>query len=294
MLLTVKNEFLTLNVDPLGAQMMNITGADGTEYLWQGDAAYWPDRALNLFPFIARLADNRCTVHGTVYPMEIHGFALRSSFVPVSHSARELVLELSSNEETRTHFPFDFVLRIRYQLQGRQIAITYEVENRSDETMPFAVGGHPGFRVPLTAEEAFEDYVLEFSQPCQPDRVGFTGDVLLSGHDQRYDLPDGKTITLTHSLFDDDAIILKNMARAITLRSTVTGRGVTVSYPDMPYLGLWHWPKTDAPYVCIEPWSSLPGRQDVTEELTCKSDLLHLKAGNTYRNRWTIDVLEGR
>lgn len=29
-----------------------------------------------------------------------------------------------------------------------------------------------------------------------------------------------------------------------------------------------YWPKTDAPYVCVEPWTSLPSRQDVVEELS--------------------------
>lgn len=92
-------------------------------------------------------------------------------------------------------------------------------------------------------------------------------------------------------MFDDDAIILKNMAREITLRSMASDRAVTVSYPDMSYLGIWHWPKTDAPYVCIEPWSSLPGRQDVVEELSCKSDLVHLTPGNTYHNTWSITIV---
>ena len=81
------------------------------------------------------------------------------------------------------------------------------------------------------------------------------------------------------------------MAREVTLRSKVSGRGVCVSYPDMPYLGIWHWPKTDAPYVCIEPWSSLPSRQGVVEEFTCKSDLIQLPAGKEYATTWSITLI---
>ena len=77
------------------------------------------------------------------------------------------------------------------------------------------------------------------------------------------------------------------MAREVTLKSSVSAHRVTVSYPRMPYLGIWHWPHTDAPYVCIEPWSSLPSRQDVVEEFTCKSDLVQLPAGGIYDNTWT-------
>ncbi len=92
-------------------------------------------------------------------------------------------------------------------------------------------------------------------------------------------------------LFDEDAVILKNMAREITLRSKVSGRGVCVVYPDLAYLGIWHWPKTTAPYVCIEPWSSLPSRQNVIEELTCKSDLIQLPPNKKYETTWSITVI---
>ena len=168
--------------------------------------------------------------------------------------------------------------------------ITYRVRNPGSETMPFGIGGHPGFRVPLEAGARFEDYLLEFSQSCQPDRVGFTPAVFLSGRDEAYPLEDGKRLHLRHGLFDQDAVILKNMAREVTLRCSASSHAVTVSYPQMPYLGIWHWPKTDASYVCIEPWSSLPARQDVVEEFSCKSDLVQLEPGKTYENRWTITL----
>ena len=137
-------------------------------------------------------------------------------------------------------------------------------------------------------EEKFEDYELEFTHACRPDRVGFTPAVYLSGHDEPY--PFEKKLDLRHDLFDEDAIILKNMDKEITLRSKTSHRGVCVSYPDMSYLGIWHWPKTDAPYVCIEPWTSLPSRQDVVEDFGCKSDMIQLAPRKTYENQWYITV----
>ena len=103
-----------------------------------------------------------------------------------------------------------------------------------------------------------------------------------------YPLENGTTIKLQHDLFDEDAIVLKNMARRVTLCSAKTNRSVTVTYPQMPYLGIWHMPHTNAPYVCIEPWASLPSRQDVIEELSCKSDLIHLAPGAEYENTCTM------
>ena len=241
MLITIDNGALELTVDTLGAQMMSLK-RHGTEYLWQGDSAYWGDRAPILFPFIARLTNDSYKFQGKVYPMTIHGFANASEFAVAKKSADALVLELCSSEKTRVHYPIDFVLQVIFRLEGDTLYTTYRVENKSDVTMPFGIGGHPGFKVPVDENERFEDYYLEFSLECQPDRVGFTPAVYLSGHDEAYPLEADKRIDLRHDLFDEDAIILKNMAREVTLRSKASSHSVTVSYPKMPYLGIWHWP----------------------------------------------------
>lgn len=288
MLITIQNAYLCLTVDTQGAQMMSLR-SNGIEYLWQGDPQYWPDRAPTLFPFIGRLTDNSYRFQGKRYPMGIHGFAATSDFSPVEQSSDKLVLSLSSIS-TLAQYPFEFCLRITYQLKGSTVEITYQIRNLDTKTMPFGIGGHPGFRVPIVEGERFEDYMLEFSEACQPDRVGFTPAVFLSGHDEAYPLKGGKYLPLRHELFNEDAVILKNMAREVTLHSNESCHMVTVSYPQMPYLGIWHWPNTDAPYVCIEPWSSLPARQDVIEEITCKSDLVQLEPGKIYKNRWMITV----
>lgn len=287
---TIANDFLRVTVAERGAELRSLRSADGVEYLWQGDPAYWPDRAPTLFPFIGRLTDNRCRCYGVEYPMGIHGFAAGSDFTLVEKRDSRLTLALTPRGDTLRQYPFDFRLEISFRLEENRLEIGYRVENHSERTMPFAIGGHPGFRVPLEAGEEFTDYTLEFSQVCQPDRVGFTPAVYLSGQDEAYPLEEGRKIRLRHDLFDEDAVILKNMDRQITLRGGKSGHGVTVTYPRMPYLGIWHMPKTDAPYVCVEPWTSLPARQDVIEEFTCKSDMIPLEAGGIYHNTWTISL----
>ena len=80
------------------------------------------------------------------------------------------------------------------------------------------------------------------------------------------------------------------MAHSVTLEAPCGGRSVTVSYPDMAYLGIWHWPKSDAPYVCIEPWTSLPARHGQRTVFERQEDLIRLDAGKTYRNSWLISI----
>ena len=51
---TINSEKLSVTVSTKGGEMQSIRTNDGTEYLWQGDPNTWPDRALNLFPYVGR------------------------------------------------------------------------------------------------------------------------------------------------------------------------------------------------------------------------------------------------
>lgn len=286
---TIRNSHLTLTVDPVGAQMTSLKGADGTEYLWQADSAYWGKHAPILFPFIGRAFESRCAVEGREYPMPRHGFANVSRFTPAQQTEDSLVLELTENKDTLAKFPFRFALRMGFELQGSRLTITYRVENRDTRPLAFALGFHPAFNVPLSPGETFEDYYLQFD-PCRPDRVGFTENILLSGQDAPYPLEEGHTLSLRHDLFDEDAIVLKNVSRAVTLRSRRSDRQIRVEYPGLPYLGLWHPAQTDAPFLCIEPWSSLPGRDEVVEELSARSDFPLLPPSASYSGTLSIDL----
>lgn len=290
MLHTIQNDCLSVTVDSLGAQLWSIRSKDGTEYLWQGDARYWADRALTIFPYVARLWQGRYEMDGKTYSLPIHGFAPQSEFVLAEKSDTRLVLELTDSEQTLLQYPRRFALRMVYALESDTLVVTHEVENRDRRTMHFGLGGHPGFNVPLEAGRAFEDYSLRFAAKCQPVRVGFTEDCFVSGEDAPFALEQDCVLPLSHALFDEDAIVLADMAREVTLETPDGGRSVTVSYPDMPYLGIWHWPHTDAPYVCIEPWASLPGRRGSITIFEAQKDLISLEAGKTYRNQWTIRI----
>lgn len=74
-MIELQNENLTLCVDPLGAQMMELRSKQGAQYLWNGDEKYWRDRAPVLFPYVARLTNGSYTLYGERYSMDIHGFA---------------------------------------------------------------------------------------------------------------------------------------------------------------------------------------------------------------------------
>ena len=286
----IKNQELTVRISDFGAELQSIRGKDGTEYLWQGDPAVWEDRAPNIFPYVARLTEGKYTWNGTEYPMQIHGFVKYRTLVPETIEGERITFKLTSDPETKEQYPFDFIYRITYELSEKELKIIVRVENTGKERIYFAIGGHPGFQVPLEEGLAFEDYHLEFDQDARPWRVGFSDTCFLTGQDASYPLKDNRILPLNHSLFDQDAIVLKHAARQVKLASDKGTKSVTVSYSDFPYLGIWHMPGMEAPYVCIEPWSSLPSRDGIIEDLSLQADMLWLDGGKTYETQWSVRV----
>ena len=289
-LFTISSNFLRVTAASHAAELQSICGIDGTEYLWQGDPAYWSERAPTLFPYIARLNQGSYYLDGQLYRMSIHGLAPYTDFSCTEHSDDTLILTMADTPDTLKQFPRRFLFSVRYHVSGNRLEVTYLVENRDERPMYFGVGGHPGFRVPLRAGLSFTDYRLRFSAPCRPKRVLFSDELLATGEETSYSLPDGQLLPLSHELFHEDAIVLRDMCREITLESEKDTHSVTVTFPDMPFLGLWHMPDTDAAYVCIEPWSSLPSRQQQITDLAAQPDLILLPPQRRYTNRWTITV----
>lgn len=285
----IKNGSIQVMISDVGAELQSVK-KDGAEYLWNGDEKYWKERSPILFPYVGRFTEGKYLLGGKEYEMNIHGFARKLPYHVVYQEEDMITLELRDSEETLGMYPYHFILQVSYELRDNEILITYRVSNCSKETMYFGIGGHPGFMVPLEEGLEFADYYLEFGGEARPERVGHTPACFLSGRDAEFPLEDGRKLRLSHDLFDNDAIVLRNMADEVTLKSDKGTRQVKVSYPDMSYLGIWHTPKTDAPYVCIEPWTSLPSRQDVVEEFKYKSDLVRLLSGEQYVNTWEIAI----
>ena len=292
MIYTISSESLTVEVNDKGAQLWSIRTRDGREYLWQGDPAYWVDRALNLFPQIGLCTNGRYTLHGQEFPMDIHGFVKDTVLTVSAQDSHGLTMSFTDSPATRRFYPYAFAYSIGYRLEGYTLTVTITVENRDSSTMYFSVGGHPGFRLPLDEGLQYDDYYLQFPAGATAKRAMCTpGDCIMTGEVVDYPLEDGR-IPLSHQLFAERVLILKDMPHTVTLRSRTGSRQVTVRYPDMRYLGIWKALGTDAPYVCLEPWSGVSARKGVVEEYSTHPDMIHLQPGCVYQNTWYIDIKE--
>ena len=304
MIYTLKNSEMEVQVSSKGGELVSLRDADQTEYIWIGDARYWKRHAPQLFPCIGRLTNNQYRMDGALHEMGQHGFLRDYELTKVEREEQDIALDgvadpagaaalhlqLMSDASTRQLYDRDWTVDIFYRLCGKMLNVKFQLRNRDVRTMRFGYGIHPGFNVPLNPALHFEDYRLDFHEASTPKQMELTERYTISGGMHDYTLEEGRYLPLQHSLFDHDAIILKDMPHTVTLGSQKDEKKVTVTFPDMPYLGIWHAPETDAPFVCIEPWSSLPSTDGIIDEFETKSDFITVEPEETYMNSWSISI----
>ena len=262
MIYTIQNEFLTVRVEDLGAQLSSIQTPDGTEYLWQGDPDIWARRAPILFPFIARLRENTYYLDGQPYAISTHGFARDMVFSLVEQGEDHISLQLTDTPETRKVYPFSFSLTVTYTLERNRLKKCHRVENRSDKDMYYELGAHDGFRARWSP-----------ASPCPAgpsacpawERVQFYGmdeSCTLTPKGEAIPLEDGK-LPLTPSTYGLDTMVLDRPRQATAQLVDDWGHPrVSVEFPDFDYLGLWTADKTLRHGVCVHRALVLPPRRN--------------------------------
>lgn len=288
MIYTISNGILTAKFSSLGAELKSLVFND-IEYIWQGDKKYWTGSAPLMFPNCGRMWEGAYTYKGNTYQIALHGFLRKSELELYEHLSDTITFILKSSPETKAVYPFDFSIKITYSLNGKSLITSANVYCESDQ-MYFAFGGHPAFNVPLLEGENFTDYSVEFSAPCPAKRMEFSERFLKTGNFPLYNGENLTTIPLSHDLFDFDAIFLKDTSNSATL-SNKKGLGVRIDYPDMKYLGIWHTPKTDAPFVCLEPWCGSPALDGGVSDLATSEDYFKLEKDESKTLSFTITIL---
>ncbi len=288
MSVTITNDFLKATINEKGAELVSLH-ANEIEYIWQADPQYWGRHAPILFPFVGRLKDNHYSYQGKTYPMGQHGFARDKEFKVLEQTKEKVTLVLTSDEETRKVYPFDFSLTVSYEIWGEGVRIRFDVENTGEEEMIFALGGHPAFNIPLTDKLQFEDYFIAFSP--QKSRVKIPLEGPFTNLAQKTIGQTNTNIQLSRELFKEDALIYETKGlNAYTLGSEDSSHSVTVAYNHIPYVGLWSPYPAEAPFVCIEPWWGFADTIDSNGRLEDKEGMNRLAAKAHFKTEFSITV----
>lgn len=292
MIYEIRNDSWTAKVDSLGAQLVSFQGKDGFEYLWTGDPRYWKSHAPVLFPIVGALREGRTKIGGEWFEMGQHGFARNSEFSLESQAGDQISLRLSSDFETKKRYPFSFSLTVTYSLTDTGITTAFSIENTGDKVMPFVIGGHPGFNLPVNETARFEDYVLRFEKPeTQRCPAIVEGQALIDPNETAFVLENQSEIPLLHSLFYHDALIFENLnSTRVQVVNPSSGRGIEMDFSQFPMLGVWS-AKNDGPYVCLEPWTGCATRTDEGDEFEQKKGMTFLPAGGKTEFSFRVAVL---
>jgi galactose mutarotase-like enzyme len=291
MLHTLESPSLRISAGNAGAELQSIfSKKTGTEYLWQGDPAWWGGRAPVLFPVIGGLKNGAYIFEGRVYKLPKHGFVRRAYFHS-KHEPDKLVFEYVDNPQTRLAFPFEFSLTVAFTLNDNVLHVENRVENQGKGDMCFSVGAHEAYNCPFGENENFEDYFLEFEQAeALESQIVNMKTGLLTGRTYPVPLENGRVLPLRHSLFDNDALVFKSIgSKKVAVKSKNRKAFIEVAY-DAPHLGVWQIP--GAPYICIEPWCGLPDFDGGDGNFTDKDGIIQLGEGGVFTFTHSIAVNE--
>ncbi len=284
MIYTAENEFFTLGVKEMGAELTSLKSKKtGIEYIWEGNPDIWYGQSPILFPVIGRLLDDKYRLGGKEYSMEKHGIVRKKLFKLVEQTNDSLTFLQSDDEESLKIYPYHFDLYVTFKLNGNALEVSHKVVNKNDCIMYYSFGAHPGFNCKIG------DY-LEFdnNQACvlneQIDEESYLMD------NQVELLKNEKRITIEKNTFDHDALILSGYTdKVISLKSDNHNRVVRFNF-DSPVLGIWA--KPNAPYVCIEPWWGINDNHVKKVDLSEKRGIMLLNPQEERTFCWSAEITE--
>lgn len=284
MIYTIENELLKVSVTTWGAQVCSVVRkSDGVEHIWQADKSVWGYHAPTLFPYAGKLTGGKCEAKGVTWEnAPSHGFCRTSEHTLVRQNDSEIVLELTDSPETYANWPYRFRLLSSFILDGDKLTHRLTVENRDEEELPFGIGYHPGFAIPFDGSHSAADYEFRFDTKQSPLCLNCLPKGLITG-DCSYMASNIDTIPLTPGLFDNDSFCMTSLtARTLGIYERGTGRGVECEISGFPYVLIWSKPVWPFPFVCIEPWMSLPGAENGSTVWTEKPAAAVIKPGQSW------------
>ncbi len=152
-------------------------------YLLHSDASFFFERKASayghpiLFPFPNRIRDGRFTFQGKKYQVPIndgpkvnaiHGFVYNRAWDVVDGGDDETSAWVTGRFRGSTHaadvkkcWPADYELFVTYVLRATSLRVEAIVRNPGKKPLPFGLGYHPYFRVPIVSDTSATDCLVQ-------------------------------------------------------------------------------------------------------------------------------------
>jgi aldose 1-epimerase len=158
-----------------------------------------------LFPFPGRIGKARFTFGGHEYQLEpgdpfgnaIHGFVYNRPWRAVEQSVNRVSGEFQASRDdpaVLTRWPADFRIRVSYTIEGPKLTTQIECENTGRGPLPYGLGTHAYFRLPLSngADPEMTEVTVPAMQVWEAHDQLPTGQLLRA--DGNLDLASGKPL----------------------------------------------------------------------------------------------------
>ncbi len=286
----LSNGELRVEVSAHGAELQSIRKGE-TEYLWQGDPAFWGRRSPVLFPIVGSVWESRYRVAGAEYQMGQHGFARDMDFTLVNASETEVRYRLESSVQTKERYPYDFCLEIAYRLRGRCLDVIWEVTNPSAEDIYFQIGAHPAFYYPDYDPQTSGrgHFTFDRSEGLECIRIKEKGCVDAETK-WLLELCEG-VLKLEKDTFDaiDTIMLQDSQVGRVNMFREDGSPWLSLSF-DAPVVGIWSPPGKVAPFICIEPWYGRCDRAGFEGDYREKDWMNRLASGEKFESVYTIEI----
>lgn len=281
----IRNRQVAATIKRHGAELCSLKNAAGSELLWQAGPE-WPRHSPLLFPIVGRLKNDELRHRGKAYPMTQHGVARDHDFEWVARDDSSAALVLTDNDETRKRYPFAFHLAVTFALNESNLDVTFEVTNTGREMLPASIGAHPAFNWPLLPTLSKDSYTLTFSDD-EPAPIRRLRGGLMRAMPETSPIEAGR-LALSERLFEDDAVILDQLASSFVSYGADLGPSIQMSWNGFPQLGVWS--KSGAAFLCIEPWCGFASPEAFDGEFEDKPGLMHIAPGAKRTFQYRIKV----
>ncbi|MEO6316120.1 MAG: aldose 1-epimerase family protein [Chitinophagaceae bacterium] len=288
-MITIENTHLRVIVDTKGAELQQIYNKVlQMEYLWSGDPAFWGKKSPVLFPIVGTLKNDTYYFKDKTYQLGRHCFAREMEFSVTAQTASSVTCTLESNAATLARYPFVFRFDVQYELNENSVKTTYSISNKDKSAMYFSVGGHPAFKLPLSADSSYTDYYLEFNNPEHAGRWPISKDGLIENTTEEVFNQSNK-LPLSKQLFQKDALVFKGLSsNSVTLKTDKHTHGLLFDFTGFPYLGIWAAKNAD--FVCIEPWCGIADSVQTDQQLVNKEGIHVLQPAKNFERTWSVTL----
>ena len=288
----LENEYLKVSIADKGAELCSVYDKENEfERIWNADKSVWDRHAPILFPFVGKVVDGVYRIDDKLYEMKTqHGFARDIDFELVEQTNSSITQKLTSTDTTKKIYPYDFELYVTHEFDvenPRVLRVKWEVKNTGSELMYYAIGGHPGFALPIKESKEKEEFFIGFPEREELTYITIDVEKGLAIPEETYTLKtENGLVKFFDTIYKTLIFDYQNIEKVSIAKPDKTPY-VTMDCRECPFLGIWT--KTSGNFICLEPWVGRTDNKGFSGTLKEKTGEQTLNAGEVANFSYSME-----